>query len=66
MARLINTRIKVDGFLVTQGPMSVGGMGADTEVDMALARDGQNRLYVPGTSLAGPYARVDQKQVQQN
>lgn len=54
MARNITGRLKVTGKLETQGPLCVGGLGADVDVDLVLARDGQNRLYVPGTSLAGP------------
>jgi CRISPR/Cas system CSM-associated protein Csm3 (group 7 of RAMP superfamily) len=54
MARSIAEKLKVTGTLVTQAPLSVGGMGGDVDVDLALARDGQGRLYVPGTSLTGP------------
>lgn len=54
MARRIGGRIKISGVLVAEGPLSVGGMGGDVDVDLALARDGRGRLYVPGTSLAGP------------
>lgn len=54
MARRIGGRIRVSGTLVAQAPLSVGGMGGDVDVDLSLARDGQGRLYVPGTSLAGP------------
>lgn len=54
MARRIGGKLKISGTLIAEGPLSVGGMGGDVDVDLALARDGRGRLYVPGTSLAGP------------
>jgi len=39
--------------LVAQAPLHVGGIGGDEDADLALATDGQGRLYIPGTSLAG-------------
>lgn len=54
MAREIAGRLRVKGNLKTFASLSVGGAGGDTDVDLPLARDGQGRLYVPGTSLAGP------------
>ncbi|WP_131748925.1 RAMP superfamily CRISPR-associated protein [Frankia sp. Cppng1_Ct_nod] len=46
-------RLRVRGWLRLETPLHVGGLGGDPSVDLALAVDGQSRLYVPGTSLAG-------------
>ncbi|WP_322760586.1 RAMP superfamily CRISPR-associated protein [Frankia sp. Cr2] len=46
-------RLRVRGWLRLATPLHVGGLGDDPSVDLALAVDGQSRLYVPGTSLAG-------------
>ncbi len=54
MARRIDSRLILTGQLIAETPISVGGMGGDTDVDLALAVDGRGRLYIPGTSLAGP------------
>jgi CRISPR/Cas system CSM-associated protein Csm3 (group 7 of RAMP superfamily) len=54
MSRRIAGRWKITGVLKAHGPLHVGGMGGNEEVDLMIARDGQNRDYVPGTSLAGP------------
>lgn len=54
MARPRTHRLKIKGTLETTGPLHVGGMHDSVETDMPLARDGLGRLYVPGTSLAGP------------
>ncbi len=54
MTRKIHARMDVTGTLVALAPLHVGGVGEDPEADLVLARDGQGRYYVPGTSLAGP------------
>ncbi|MCI0724052.1 MAG: RAMP superfamily CRISPR-associated protein [Acidobacteria bacterium] len=54
MARKIVERYRIEGCLVAQAPLCVGGLGGDVDVDLALARNGQGQLYVPGTSFAGP------------
>ncbi|MBO0798828.1 MAG: hypothetical protein J2P31_08380, partial [Blastocatellia bacterium] len=54
MSRRIASRLKIEGSLTALGPLHIGGMGGDEDVDLMLARDGQNRVYIPGTSLAGP------------
>lgn len=46
-------RLRITGTLVAEGPLHVGGLGGSADTDLALAEDGQGRLYVPGTSLAG-------------
>lgn len=46
-------RLRITGALVAEGPLHVGGLGESVDTDLALAEDGQGRLYVPGTSLAG-------------
>jgi len=53
MAREIYGRLKLTGTLVTQGPLHVGGREGGIEADLLLARDGQGRVYIPGTGLAG-------------
>jgi CRISPR/Cas system CSM-associated protein Csm3 (group 7 of RAMP superfamily) len=53
MARRIHSRWKILGTLVTTSPISVGGMGGDAIVDLALAQNGQGDYYIPSTSLAG-------------
>lgn len=54
MSRPIESRLKITGRLKTHGPLSVGGMGGNEDVDLMIALDGQNRPYIPGTSLTGP------------
>ncbi|MEK6410288.1 MAG: RAMP superfamily CRISPR-associated protein [Acidobacteriota bacterium] len=54
MARKIASRLRITGKLVACGPLHVGGAGGNADVDLALAENGQGKLYVPGTSLAGP------------
>ncbi|EFC81116.1 RAMP superfamily CRISPR-associated protein [Parafrankia sp. EUN1f] len=51
--RPLRRRLRVCGWLRLETPLHVGGLGHDPNVDLALAVDGQSRLYVPGTSLAG-------------
>ncbi|GAB4142820.1 MAG: hypothetical protein Kow0040_31910 [Thermogutta sp.] len=53
MARSVYSRIQLQGTLVAQSPLHVGGHGEDVDTDLPLARDGAGQLYVPGTSLAG-------------
>jgi CRISPR/Cas system CSM-associated protein Csm3 (group 7 of RAMP superfamily) len=53
MARRINSRLIIKGTLEAITPLHVGGYGADVDTDLPLARNGKNRLYVPGTSIAG-------------
>ncbi len=53
MARAIHKRIKIKGTLTAQTPLHVGGLGTDPTVDLSLAVNGENRHYIPGTSLAG-------------
>ena len=54
MARLLSRRIHIEGMLETTAPMSVGGAGGDVDVDLALARNGEGALYLPGTGITGP------------
>jgi CRISPR/Cas system CSM-associated protein Csm3 (group 7 of RAMP superfamily) len=53
MARELKSRLLITGTLVTRTPIHVGAYGDSLESDLPLARDGKNRFYVPGTSLAG-------------
>ena len=53
MSRPRAKRLKISGVLQACSPMHVGGMDEDPLTDMPLARDGQGRLNVPGTSLTG-------------
>lgn len=53
MARKIQSRLKVNGILVAQSPIHVGGINDNPQVDLALATNGQGEYYIPGTSLAG-------------
>jgi CRISPR/Cas system CSM-associated protein Csm3 (group 7 of RAMP superfamily) len=54
MARRIASRLKITGTLVAGGPLHVGGLDPNADVDLALATNGAGELYVPGTSIAGP------------
>lgn len=54
MARTLTGKVLVQGTLRARSALHVGGFGEDVETDLPLARDGLDRLYVPGTSLAGP------------
>ena len=54
MSRKIAGKIRINGTLVAQTPISVGGIGDGEHVDLELAEDGTGRCYIPGTSLAGP------------
>lgn len=53
MARKINSRLKITGKLKAETPIHVGGYGESFETDMALAKNGRDEFYVPGTSLTG-------------
>ena len=53
MARKIQSRLHITGTLVAQSPIHVGGIGGNSQVDLALAVNGQGQYYIPGTSLAG-------------
>ena len=53
MAREAVVRFILEGQLHAETPIHVGGLGSSVESDMPLARDGQGRLYIPGTSIAG-------------
>jgi CRISPR/Cas system CSM-associated protein Csm3 (group 7 of RAMP superfamily) len=55
MARQISSRIKITGTIKAQTPLHVGGLGTDPTVDLSLAVNGQNQIYIPGTSLAGAF-----------
>ncbi|MFG3384011.1 RAMP superfamily CRISPR-associated protein [Streptomyces sp. NPDC047999] len=46
-------RLRVAGWLRTLSPLHVGGAGQDPNAPLAVAVDGQERLSVPGSSLAG-------------
>jgi CRISPR/Cas system CSM-associated protein Csm3 (group 7 of RAMP superfamily) len=53
MSRRIASRIRIKGWLIAEGPLHVGGMGGNEDVDLMIAIDGMNQPYIPGTSLAG-------------
>jgi CRISPR/Cas system CSM-associated protein Csm3 (group 7 of RAMP superfamily) len=55
MARPTAGRLLAEGWLVALGPLHVGAAEAGSDSDLPLARDGQGRLYLPGTSLAGAF-----------
>ncbi|HEX8137550.1 MAG TPA: RAMP superfamily CRISPR-associated protein [Pyrinomonadaceae bacterium] len=53
MARKISSRLKIEGTLIAQTPVHVGGFGESPGTDLPLAQNGKGEWYVPGTSLAG-------------
>lgn len=53
MARQIQTRWKIAATLKALTPLHIGGIGGDTDTDLALAVNGRGNHYIPGTSLAG-------------
>lgn len=53
MARKIQSRLQIKGTLMTETPLHVGGYGESFETDMALAKNGKDQFYIPGTSLTG-------------
>jgi CRISPR/Cas system CSM-associated protein Csm3 (group 7 of RAMP superfamily) len=55
MSRPIASRFRITGTLVAETPIHVGGIDGNPATDLPLSVDGQGRLHVPGTSLAGPF-----------
>lgn len=55
MSRRITERFRVEGLMIAETPLHIGGLEGDINVDLALAIDGQGRYYIPGTSLAGAF-----------
>jgi CRISPR/Cas system CSM-associated protein Csm3 (group 7 of RAMP superfamily) len=53
MARKLHSRLVVEGTLVTISPLHVGGYGESADTDLPIARNGANKPYLPGTSIAG-------------
>lgn len=53
VGRHVNSRIRARGWLRTESPLHVGGLGHDPSEALPIALDGVGRLYVPGTTLAG-------------
>lgn len=53
MARKIHSRLKIDGTFTAVTALHVGGCGDTPDTDLPLARNGEDKWYVPGTSLAG-------------
>ncbi|MFJ2034270.1 RAMP superfamily CRISPR-associated protein [Streptosporangium sp. NPDC087985] len=53
VGRHVNSRIRARGWLRTESPLHVGGLGHDPSEPLPIALDGMGRLYVPGTTLAG-------------
>lgn len=51
--RPVTARIRVRGWLRTESPLHVGGLGDDPSEALPIAVDGLGRPYVPGTTLAG-------------
>ncbi len=49
----MDRRLRARGWLRTQTPLHVGGVALDPAEALPVAVDGQDRVYVPGTSLAG-------------
>jgi CRISPR/Cas system CSM-associated protein Csm3 (group 7 of RAMP superfamily) len=57
MGRLISHRYVLTGDLVAETPVHIGAAFGEATTDLPLARDGADRFYLPGTSLAGPIRR---------
>lgn len=53
VGRHVSTRIRARGWLRTEAPLHVGGLGGDPSEPLPIAVDGLGRLYVPGTTLSG-------------
>ncbi|WP_019632760.1 RAMP superfamily CRISPR-associated protein [Actinomadura atramentaria] len=51
--RPLDLRLRVRGWLAVRSPLAVGGIAADPADALPVALDGQGRVHVPGTSLAG-------------
>ncbi|HEY6794203.1 MAG TPA: RAMP superfamily CRISPR-associated protein, partial [Kineosporiaceae bacterium] len=49
----VGKRHELRGVLVSEAPLHVGGWEPTMAADLALARDGQDRPVIPGTSIAG-------------
>ena len=45
--------LKVTGILATQTPIRVGSSKSDDDIDLPVLRDGQGRVLIPGSSVAG-------------
>ncbi len=57
MARDVRARVFFRGTLVAQTPIHLGSGKDGIDSDAMFARDGNNRIYACGTSLAGPIRR---------
>jgi CRISPR/Cas system CSM-associated protein Csm3 (group 7 of RAMP superfamily) len=55
MARRIHSRYKITGTLIAMSPIHIGGLGGNADTDLALAVNGQQECYIPGTGLAGAF-----------
>ncbi|MEU8201433.1 RAMP superfamily CRISPR-associated protein [Streptosporangium sp. NPDC049046] len=53
VGRRVTSRVRARGWLRTESPLHVGGLGHDPSQPLPIAVDGLGRLYVPGTTLAG-------------
>lgn len=53
MGQSIGTRIEVCGLLTCLGPVHVGGWDTTALADLTIARDGTDRPFLPGSSIAG-------------
>jgi CRISPR/Cas system CSM-associated protein Csm3 (group 7 of RAMP superfamily) len=53
MSRQIKSRLRVEGTLVAETPLHVGGYGDSSDTDLPLAQNGKREWYLPGTSIAG-------------
>lgn len=53
VGRPVTARIRARGWLRTESPLHVGGLGDDPSEALPIAVDGLGRPYVPGTTLAG-------------
>src|SRR5260221_4387572 len=51
--RRLAGRLLVESRLRLETPLHVGGAGSDVQTDLPIAENGQGRIYIPGTSLAG-------------
>ncbi|MEW9534163.1 RAMP superfamily CRISPR-associated protein [Microbispora sp. NPDC049125] len=51
--RHVTSRVRALGWLRTESPLHVGGLGGDPAEPLPIALDGLGRVYVPGTTLAG-------------
>lgn len=51
--RPMDRRLRVRGWLRTETPLHVGGAALNPAEALPVAVDGQDRIYVPGSSLAG-------------